>query len=106
MEKILAIIIAFLMAISLSTCETEAGCREQYSNIDADITQTSEKVPEVKITADDFVGPWYLYSKNNDLDKFNERFPGYGEWGATMEIRSGGEVSWYIGAIGGSGIIL
>ena len=58
MEKILAIIIAFLMAISLSTCETEPlPSQDADSNIDADITQTSEKVPEVKITADDFVGP-------------------------------------------------
>lgn len=92
------------MAISLSTCETEPfPSQDADSNIDADITQTSKKVPEEKITADDFVDPWYLDSKNNDLDKFNERFPGYGEWGATMEIRSGGEIGWYIGAIGGSG---
>lgn len=27
-------------------------------------------------------------------------FPGYGEWGASMEIRSDGQMSWYIGAEG------
>lgn len=108
MKKILAILIAFLMTISLSACETKPvpsqdTSQDTESNIDTNITQTPEEVPEVKITADDFVGPWYLDSKNNDLDKFSDLFPGYGEWGATMEVRSDGKISWYIGVVGGSG---
>lgn len=52
------------------------------------------------------MGPWHLDSKKNDLDAFVnslDLFPGYGEWGAAMEIRSNGQMSWYIGAEGWHG---
>ena len=48
-------------------------------------------------------GPWHLDSENNDLTAFSDLFPGYGEWGAGMEIRSDGQMSWYIGAEGWHG---
>ena len=44
--------------------------------------------------------------EKNDLTAFAESldlFPGYGEWGASMEIRSNGQMSWYIGAEGWHG---
>ena len=49
----------------------------------------------------ELVGPWHLDREKNDLAAFAdslELFPGYGEWGAGMEIRSNGQMSWYIGA--------
>ena len=51
--------------------------------------------------------PWRLDSKKNDLAAFSDSqnlFPGYGEWGASMEIRGNGQMSWYIGAEGWHGI--
>ena len=54
----------------------------------------------------ELAGPWHLDSKKNDLAAFADSldlFPGYGEWGAGMEIRSDGLMSWYIGAEGWHG---
>ena len=54
----------------------------------------------------DLAGPWHLDSGKNDLAAFADSldvFPGYGEWGASMEIRSNGQMSWYIGAEGWHG---
>ena len=51
----------------------------------------------------ELIGPWHLDSEKNDLDAFADSldlFPGYGEWGASMEIRSNGQMGWYIGAEG------
>ena len=51
----------------------------------------------------ELVGPWHLDSEKNDLKAFADSldlFPGYGEWGASMEIKSNGQMSWYIGAEG------
>ena len=53
----------------------------------------SDKAPDGDLTADDLVGPCYLDGKNNDLSKISELFSGYGEWGATMEIRFDGKIS-------------
>ena len=50
------------------------------------------------------MGPWHLDSEKNDLAAFADSlFPGYGEWGASMELRSDGQMSWYIGAEGWHG---
>ena len=63
---------------------------------------------ETHTEAADFelVGPWRLDSEKNDLVMFADSldlFPGYGEWGAGMELRSDGQMSWYIGAEGWHG---
>lgn len=51
----------------------------------------------------DLTGPWHLDEKEYDPDYLAETFPGYGEWGSSMEIRSNGQISWYIGAEGWNG---
>lgn len=51
----------------------------------------------------ELVGSWHLDEKKNDLTAFQEIFPAYAEFGASMEIRSNGQIGWYIGAEGGSG---
>lgn len=60
-------------------------------------SQTAESI--------DLVGPWHLDETKNDLTstEMMDVFPGFAEWGAGMEIRSNGQMSWYIGAVGGSG---
>lgn len=77
---------------------------ERYSLVSGDEslcfveTQTAESI--------DLNGPWHLDHEKNNLDAITaawETFPGYAEWGAGMEIRSNGFMSWYIGAVGGSG---
>ena len=65
-------------------------------------TEASEVTVENPVPQDiELVGPWHLDSEKNDLAAFADSldlFPGYGEWGASMEIRSNGQMSWYIGA--------
>ena len=67
---------------------------------------TAEKPEEPAQQSIKLVGPWYLNNEKNDLTAFADSldlFPGYGEWGASMEIRSDGQMSWYIGAEGWHG---
>ena len=104
MKKSLAFLMAILMTLSLSACGINISLpKDADGNINIDTTQPPAQALDGYLTADDLVGPWYLDGKNNDLGKISELFSGYGEWGATMEIRSDGKISWYIGAIGGSG---
>lgn len=51
----------------------------------------------------DLTGPWHLDEEKNNLDAFRDIFPAYAEFGASMEIKSDGQISWYIGAEGGQG---
>ena len=51
----------------------------------------------------DLTGPWHLDEEKNNLNAFQDIFPAYAELGASMEIKSDGQISWYIGAEGGSG---
>ena len=58
----------------------------------------SEKQNNIELT-----GPWHLDSQRNDLTAFQDIFPCYAEFGARMEIKTGGQIYWYIGAEGGLG---
>lgn len=60
-----------------------------------------EKAPA--LTAEELVGPWHLTVGENDEAAINEAFPGAMEFGNNMEITGDGNISWYIGAEGGSG---
>lgn len=67
---------------------------------------SDEKSGDAAEQSAEIVGPWHLDGKKNNLDEFAgslDLFPGYGEWGAGMEIRSSGQMSWYIGAEGWHG---
>ena len=50
-----------------------------------------------------WVGPWHADETLNDLTAFADLFPNYEEFGAGMEIRSSGQMSWFIGEDGGYG---
>ena len=54
-------------------------------------------------TVSELAGPWHLDPYRNDLSGFSSLFDAYAEFGASMEIRGGGQMSWYIGAEGGEG---
>lgn len=56
-----------------------------------------------QVSAAELAGPWHLDGVRNDLSNFSDLFECYAEFGARMEIRSGGQLSWYIGAEGGEG---
>ena len=58
------------------------------------------------VTVEKLVGPWHLAEGENDDTVVNETFPGAMEFGNSMEITSDGNISWYIGADGGSGTYL
>lgn len=80
---------------------------QQQSDSSAHSGNAAEKSEEPTQQSIELVGPWHLDSEKNDLASFSDSldlFPGYGEWGASMEVRSDGQMSWYIGAEGWRGI--
>lgn len=107
MKKSLAFLMAVLMTLSLYACGINVSLpQDADGNIGIDITQSPAKMLDEPVTADDLVGPWHLDQEKNDLSVIESAwdiFPGYAEWGASMEIRSDGFMSWNIGAVGGSG---
>ena len=54
------------------------------------------------LSVDSLVGPWHL-ADDTYLEPLSEVFPGAAEFGSRMEIRSDGNISWYIGADGAMG---
>ena len=121
MKRIVGILLMAALCLSLAACgnenvmeqspqeiQTEAANTEteetqQQSGSDAPGEDGTEKVEEPEQQSIELSGPWHLDSGKNDLTAFPDRFPGYAEWGASMEIRSDGQMSWYIGATGGYG---
>ncbi|MGM9579586.1 MAG: lipoprotein [Evtepia sp.] len=99
MKKRVALLMAVILCLSLAACskapEPAQGPQEPPTE------ETTAQVQSI-----DLIGPWHLDSEKNDLAAFADSldlFPGYGEWGAGMEIQSDGEMNWFIGAAGGSG---
>ena len=74
-------------------------------SIHVDVERAPEAAePETAaITVEELVGPWHLAVGENDEVTINETFPGAMEFGNSMEITGDGNISWYIGAEGGSG---
>ena len=86
--------------------DTEGTEEKQLSGSSAASENPAGKSEEPLQQSIELVGPWHLDSEKNDLAAFADSpdpFPGYGEWGAGMEIQSDGHMNWYIGAAGGSG---
>ena len=101
MQRIVALFLIGILCLPLAACGKEpepmSGTRESQ------IAQTDAEPVQQNI---ELVGPWHLDNEKNDLAAFADSldlFPGYGEWGASMEIRSNGQMSWYIGAEGWHG---
>ena len=119
MKRTTALLLAAILCLCLAACgkapEPEQSPQEPHTEAN-DTEGTEEKPqsgssspsgneaekPEAPVQQSvELVGPWHLDSEKNDLAVFADSldlFPGYGEWGASMEIRSNGQMSWYIGA--------
>ena len=63
---------------------------------------TSVQAAQSDLSVDSLVGPWHL-AEDTDLETLSEVFPGAAEFGSGMNIRSDGNISWYIGADGAMG---
>ena len=125
MKRLITLILAMILCLSLGGCSmkpepvpnaqeipTQATAQEETettnpeSSIAAAPEETIDTMEEPVQLNLDLIGPWHLDQSKNDLASFAESldlFPGYGEWGASMEIRGNGEMSWYIGAEGWHG---
>ena len=121
MKRTTALLLAAILCLCLAACgkAPEREQSQQETHTEATITEGFEQIlPESgKEDAEEtmenpiqqnieLVGPWHLDGEKNDLTAFADSldlFPGYGEWGASMEIRSNGQMSWYIGAEGWHG---
>ena len=116
MKRRIALLLAVTLCFSLQACsrktepvpgstiipETEA-VESGLATAEEETTDATEEPIQLNY---DLIGPWHLDDSKNDLAAFADspdRFPGYGEWGASMEIRGNGEMSWYIGAEGWHG---
>ena len=119
MKRIIALLLTVIICLCMAACgkapEPEQSPQEPHTEAN-DTEGTEEKPqsgssspsgneaekPEAPVQQSvELVGPWHLDSEKNDLAVFADSldlFPGYGEWGASMEIRSNGQMSWYIGA--------
>lgn len=116
MKRIIPLFLASILCLTLVACgkgpemeqtspeiHTEAAEPEESKATDPESTDMAETPEEPAQQSVELVGPWHLDSEKNDLKAFADSldlFPGYGEWGASMEIRSNGQMSWYIGAEG------
>ena len=113
MKKLTALLLALILCLGLAACSRKTEFvpdAQEYQTTSASQEETEETNPQSANTAAteesiqlnyELIGPWHLDGSKNDLDAFAnslELFPGYGEWGASMEIRGNGEMSWYIGA--------
>ena len=119
MKRLFALLLAMTLCLSLEACsmktepvpsahqatsqtETEAA-ESSHAAVQEETAGAMEETVSLNL---ELVGPWHLDQNKNDLAAFADSidlFPGYGEWGASMEIRGNGEMSWYIGAEGWHG---
>ena len=117
MKRMTVMIMAALLCLCLAACgkapeqstqephteatNTEATEEKRQSGSPAHSGNTAGQQEELVQQSVELIGPWHLDSEQNNLAAFADSldlFPGYGEWGAGMEIRSNGQMSWYIGA--------
>ena len=95
MKRVCTTLLAALLCLSMTACGNGAEVGESLSGESSTAEDTAKSI--------ELTGPWHLDSEKNDLTAFADRFPGYAEWGASMELTGDGQMSWYIGAAGGHG---
>ena len=123
MKRLTALLLAMILCFSLEACSmktepvpssqethTQATAQEATEDTESSNTvapeETTDAMEEPTQLNLELIGPWHLDQSKNDLASFADSldlFPGYGEWGASMEIRGNGEMNWYIGAEGWHG---
>ena len=103
MKNRIALLLAAALCLGVAACSPKTEPKETTQTLQKEETAIQEETIPQPI---EVVGPWHLDSEKNDLAAFADSidlFPGYGEWGASMEIRGNGQMSWYIGAEGWHG---
>ena len=119
MKRMTVLFLAAILCLCLAGCGkapeqspqeegtgTEGSEEMRQSDSSAPSGDPVEQPEEPMQQSIELAGPWHLDSEKNALTAFADSldlFPGYGEWGAGMEIRSDGQMSWYIGAEGWHG---
>ena len=126
MKRITVLFLAAILFLCLAACGKEPKPEESPQENHTEMTDTGKGSDEMQQQSDssahsgnaaekpeepaqqsiELVGSWRLDSEKNDLAAFSDSldlFPGYGEWGASMEIRRDGQMSWYIGVEGWHG---
>ena len=125
MKRLIALLLAVILCLSLEACSrkhesiantqeipTQATAQEEAEETNPESSnavtpeETIDTMEESVQLNYELIGPWHLDPGKNDLAAFADSldlFPGYGEWGASMEIRGNSEMSWYIGAEGWHG---
>lgn len=120
MKKIIVLLLAGVLCLTAAACRqkiepeeipqeihTEAAVPEkeseelqQESPIPSEDAEAPEETPQQSV---DLAGLWHLDCEKNDVAALEDCFPGYAEWGASMELQSDGQMNWYIGAEGWHG---
>ena len=115
MKRTTTLLLAVICCLCFAACNKAPDREEnaQFSQTETRQVQTESGREDAEETVEnsvpqsiELVGPWHLDQSKNDLARFADSadlFPGYGEWGASMEIHGNGEMSWYIGAEGWHG---
>ena len=122
MKRMTALLLAAILCLCLAACSKSPEPEQSPQEPHAEAADTAKEKQQSGSSAPggnaedssrepvqqsiELAGPWHLDSEKNDLAAFADSpdlFPGYGEWGASMEIRSNGQMSWYIGAEGWHG---
>ena len=109
MKRRTILFLTVILCFCLGACgrKAEGAPGVQQTQPVTTVPEETTGAPEEPIALNlELVGPWHLDPGKNDLARFADSpdlFPGYGEWGASMEIRGNGEMSWYIGAEGWHG---
>ena len=108
MKRTTALLLSASLCLCLAACgkepEPEQSSQESYTEANhtegsAEIQRQSDSSAQSGNAAEkaegpvqqgiELAGPWHLDSEKNDLAAFADAldvFPGYGEWGASMEI--------------------
>ena len=113
MKRIFAVLLAVFALAAFVGCRadkkqedepaipTEAYDQAKKKDDDESNGPKATAVPR-DIKADEVVGPWRL-AEDADLGALAEVFPGIAESGSGMEIRSDGNISWFVGDDGAVG---
>lgn len=105
MKRLTALLLTLILCLGLAACSRKTEFVPDAQEYQTQATSQTEIEEPIQLNYQ-LIGPWHLDGSKNDLTAFTnslELFPGYGEWGASMEIRGNGEMSWYIGAEGWHG---
>jgi len=115
LKKLTGLILLLVLLCTLTACKygtvntvtsnTSAGSSRSDSlqGENGDKSIESPEIPDDSAKVSDLAGPWHLDPIRNNLSDFSDLFECYAEFGASMEIRSSGQMSWFIGAEGGEG---